>query len=368
MGLPIHFRWVSLTIRACDYRGERAALKGKYRAMWRWMGWSVALMLALAVSAGGTGAQDADDRATSPTLTLCVPAKAAVETGQADLTLASGGIVRSYRRYIPTGYDPNIAAPLVLSLHGFASWSAQQQELTGFDALAEAHGFVVVYPQGTGIPLRWNDGAPFRDPAATAADIAFIADLLDALAADLCIDPDRVYVNGMSNGGGMAHTLACELGDRFAALGTVAGAQSAHDQPCPISITRALPVIGFHGTADPIVPYDGGQSNGFDFPPVLDWAAVWAARNGCDHQALAVGPDDPHYPLAAGVSALRYVDCDDDVEVVFYTLDGGGHTWPGGMALPERLTGLTYADLDASAVMWDFFARYRRANQDEAQP
>lgn len=292
------------------------------------------------------------------TLVLCVPAKAAVEPGEVELTLESGEQERSYIRYIPASYDPNIAVALVMNLHGFGGWSAQQAELAGWNDVADEGGFIVVHPQGTGTPLRWNTGGPFSTDEEVMGDVTFFADLLDKLEAELCIDPARIYVNGLSNGGGMSNTLACQLSDRIAAIGSVAGAQNAHDKPCETA--RPVPVIAFHGTKDTIVPYNGQVNRNFTFPSIADWAADWAERNGCDASPLTIiGDEEDAYPVGGDASAIRYTDCDEDAEVVFYTLDGGGHTWPGGDAemLPATL-GETNDDINASAVMWEFFRRH----------
>lgn len=292
------------------------------------------------------------------TLSLCVPAKESVEAGQVQLTLDSGGQQRVYVRYIPASYDPNIAAPLVLNLHGFMGWASQQAEMTGMSATAEAHGFILVNPQGTGGPLRWNTGEPFSTPEQVEGDITFISELLDALETELCIDPARIYVSGLSNGGGMSHVLACALSDRIAAIGSVAGAQNSYDQPC--EITRPIPVIAFHGTDDRIVPYNGQVNRNYTFPPIADWVAAWAERDGCDADAEIISGDvEDDYPVAGDASAVRYVDCDDDAEVVFYTIDGGGHSWPGSAEdLPAVAVGKTTHDINANEIMWQFFRRH----------
>lgn len=292
------------------------------------------------------------------TLTVCVPAKAAAETGQVNLTLESDGQQRSYVRYIPASYNPNVAASLVLNLHGFAGWASQQAEMSGWNAVADEGGFIVVYPQGTGRPLRWNTGAPFSTDAEVSVDVAYIADLLDALEAELCIDPARIYVSGMSNGGGMSNTLVCQLSDRIAAMGSVAGAQNAYDQPC--ETTRPVPVIAFHGTDDTIVPYNGQINNNFTFPPIMDWVDGWAERNGCeDTPATITGDDEAVYPVGGAATAVQYLSCDDEAEVVFYTIDGGGHTWPGSpIELLPMMLGETNSDINASAIMWEFFRRH----------
>ena len=265
--------------------------------------------------------------------------------------IVSAGRKRSYLLYVPKSYDPTTPVPLVISLHGFASWPANQMSVSQWNDLADEHGFIVVYPSGTGFPKRWNTSGVASDDAAD--DVAFLSDLIDTLSQQYTIDPARIYANGLSNGAGMSNLLACTRSDRIAAIGGVAGAYTAPVQGC--SPTRPVPIIAFHGTADPIVPYAGGAAgpNGFVFPAVPDWAAAWAARNGCGET-----PED--LPASDEVSGVRYTGCTDGADVVFYTIQGGGHSWPGGGKLPKGIVGHTTEDINASAVMWEFFTQHPR--------
>lgn len=278
--------------------------------------------------------------------TGCAATNTGLSTGYSEHTLVSGGQERAYLLYIAESYDATRPAPLVLSLHGFASNPRQQAEFSQWDEIADAHGFLLVFPRGTGRPLRWNAGENWRQLGAAADDVGFIQDLIGALQSDLCVDAGRIYVNGLSNGGGMSHRLVCELSDLIAAAGMVAGAYPPLDEACQSQ--RPVPIITFHGTEDRIVPFDGANSFGFAFPPVEAWARAWAVRNGCDLTPASIAP-------VGDVSGLRYGDCDSDAEVVLYVVEGGGHTWPGGLPLPEIIAGHTTRDISASAVMWDFF-------------
>jgi polyhydroxybutyrate depolymerase len=268
-----------------------------------------------------------------------------VAAGTSDHIIQSGGVPRRYLLHVPPGYDPAQRTALVFSLHGYISTPGQQMFFSRFDQVADKHGFIVVFPQGTGTPLRWN--AYFSQLASDrgADDVQFMRDLSAALSSDLCIDPARIYVNGLSNGGGMSYRIACEMADQVAAMGSVAGAYAPVLSRCkPV---RSVPVIAFHGTADPIVPYEGSQDG--SLPPVKDWAAAWAARNGCDPVPAVI--------LAKGdASGLHYQHCTDNADVILYTIDGGGHTWPGGVPIP--FVGKTSQDINASEVMWQFFAEH----------
>ena len=262
--------------------------------------------------------------------------------------IVSSGEVRRYLLFVPTTYDPAKPAPLVISLHGFVEWPAHQMQISRWNTLAEEQGFLVVYPEGTGFPRRWRAGGWRGDPT---PDVRFIADLIDRLAAEYSIDRSRVYANGLSNGGGMSFLLGCALSDRIAAIGGVAGAYAYPLDECqPL---RPVPMIAFHGTADPIVPYLGGPSRGTEprLPVIPDWMEARAALNGCDATPIAL-------PSSGEASGIRYSGCEQGAEVVFYTLAGGGHSWPGGEPLPEWITGPTSQAIDATRVMWEFFSRF----------
>jgi polyhydroxybutyrate depolymerase len=269
------------------------------------------------------------------------------ETGATEYELESGGMTRSYLLYVPESFDPAAPTPLVLTFHGFAGWPAQQMENSNWTQVADENGFLVVYPAGTGFPLRWRIGQDFNEENDETDDVAYISDLLDALSDQFCLDLNRIYANGLSNGGGMTYLLACDMADRFAAVGTVSGAYIEPEDGCQPS--RPVPMITFHGTDDQIVPYEGLTSRRFNFPRIADWVADWAARNSCD--------DTPEtLPDVGEVSSVEYVNCDDNAKVIFYTVNGGGHAWPGGdTPMPERAVGHTTQDIDASAVMWEFF-------------
>jgi len=278
----------------------------------------------------------------------CNPARPAAKTGVSILQLDSSGVKRDYLLYVPDSYDPTALTPLVLSFHGRSSNGFEQSVLSQWQQIADKEGFIVAYPTALGTPTQWDTTIPVRRKV-TNTDLVFVNDLIDTLSEQFCIDAARIYANGMSNGGGMSNYLACALSDRIAAIGGVSGAYIGTERRC--DPTRPVPVIAFHGTADNVVTYDGGPSEAFDypFPSVPDWAADWAERNGCDST-----PDE--IPATGDVSGVHYINCDDNADVIFYTIDGGGHTWPGSFPLPRF--GKTSQDIDATATMWDFFVAH----------
>ncbi|MGQ9909499.1 MAG: extracellular catalytic domain type 1 short-chain-length polyhydroxyalkanoate depolymerase [Candidatus Flexifilum sp.] len=309
---------------------------------------SVIALLALFIVGSGSLSAAQTDPTPAPD---CAPPRPAAAPGQ---TIVEGldvnGVERYYRLYVPASYDPARPTALVMSFHGFASSAAQQESFSGWNAVADEAGFIVVYPQGMGIPARWNSGELFAEGFAQEDDVGFVRALVAHLSETLCIDPARVYANGLSNGAGMSHRLACEASDLVAAIGGVAGAYA----PLTCAPERPVPVIAFHGTADRIVPIDGleGGLGGGALPPIRDWVDGWAERNGCDlSNPIALEP-------IGAVTGIRYTGCADDAEVIYYVAEGAGHTWPGGSPQPRFIIGEVNRDIDASRLMWAFFAAH----------
>ena len=240
--------------------------------------------------------------------------------------LSSGGRQRTYRLFVPKGYDGRSRLPLVLDLHGSGGTSAGQARTSGFETVAAREGMVVATLQADG--GRWN--VPIVDNRAD--DVAYVSDVIDHVAARVCTDLARVYVTGFSGGGRMASLLACRLNSRIAAIAPMAGLR--WPGPCQ---GRPVPVLTFHGLADTQNPYAGGvEGRGAEWlESVPDALAGWARHNRCD---LAVILDDPPGPL----STMRYGGCDNDAEVRLIRIDGLGHSW-------------ARAEIDATAAMWQFF-------------
>jgi len=285
------------------------------------------------------------------------PETGPLQPGTTSVRVVESGIMdRCYWIHVPPAYSPEQPMPLVISLHGFAERAPIQQWLSQWDTVADAESFIVVYPEGLNMPVRWNI-APNEETRATD-DVQFIRDLIAEVSGLASIEAGRIYVNGMSNGGAMTSRVACEMAGVVAAVGMV-GALPL-DPPHGCDPARPMPIIAFHGTADPIVRYEGGTTNlpganPVTYPPVAMWIAGWARRNGCQ-------PDPETLPpVADDVSGVRYLGCDDDVDVLFYTIAGGGHTWPGGS--PIDIVGRTATSISADQMMWDFFSRYTLAGK-----
>ncbi len=274
-------------------------------------------------------------------------------------SIVSSGEKREYLLYVPKSYDATRPAPLVISMHGGGGWPVMQRDLSKWNRLADSHGFIVVYPSGLkdGVVRGWR---VIHRGTGLTKDVRFISDLIDGLEKAYNIDPTRIYANGLSNGGGMAFVLSCTLSDRIAAVGMVAAAQMLPWNWC--TDHRPVPMISFHGTDDPVVPYEGGTSWVWDgsFPDVSEWMASWARRNRC-------GPDTVESAVAAEVTRRDYMDCADDAAVVLFTIHDGGHTWPGGQPLPEWFVGPTSREIDASCLMWESFQEHPLGTDSNAE-
>jgi polyhydroxybutyrate depolymerase len=257
-------------------------------------------------------------------------------------TLTSGGMVRAFNVHVPVKYDRTLATPLVLNFHGYSSNGAEENILALMSQKSDKEGFIAVHPEG--VANSWNAGACCGTASQSGVDdVGFVKAMLDMLEQKLCIDTHRVFVTGMSNGGFMSNRLGCELADRIAAIAPVAGVLGM--PTCTPS--RPMPVIHFHGTADNLVPYTGNATQGFPDVPA-DFEA-WALRDGCSATAVETyRKADSH--------CSSYASCNGGASVTLCTVDGGGHTWPGGTPVPSL--GYTTTNLSATDMMWSFFQQH----------
>jgi len=226
-------------------------------------------------------------------------------------TITSGGRARSALVHVPRGVATGRRVPIVLVLHGAGGDGPGFERYSRFSQLADREGFVAVYPSA--IDRFWTVDEDSNGPD----DVRFVAALLDRLEGRTCVDPARVYATGLSNGGGMAARLDCDLSERIVAVAPVAGAYGGLP-PCRPS--RAVSVLEMHGDADPIVPYEGG---GPGSPDSADgFAAGWAARNGCTASPA-------RRRLAPTAVRLDWSGCRNGTEVSHVRILEGGHDIPG---------------------------------------
>ncbi|MBX3162046.1 MAG: hypothetical protein KF773_39150 [Deltaproteobacteria bacterium] len=285
---------------------------------------------------GGGGDGDAPAAIDAPPSGAACAGKAA-QPLDATWTLTVGGRTRTARVHVPASYVPSARTPVVLNIHGRTSNSASQANLSRAIAKSDAAGFVLVHPDSATSPTAWNAGS-CCDPATSTNvdDVGFIGALLDELEAKLCVDTDRVYAMGLSNGAYLSHKLACEMADRIAAIGPVAGLLL--QSPC--SPSRPVPVMMVNGTSDNLSLYQFvGQAVTF-----------WKGKNGCTTEGVSFQNGDTTCVTQGG--------CTGGADVTLCTVDGGGHQWPGGEALP--LLGKKSDAIIATDALWAFFVAHPR--------
>jgi polyhydroxybutyrate depolymerase len=292
-------------------------------------------------------------RTSEPTASGCGHS---LPAGSSTTTIKVGGRVRTLIVHVPHNYTDSRAVPLVLNLHGSGSTAAQQEVLTGMDATADSHDFVVVYPQAvipSGVGFVWNiPGVPLiggaNVPAGAANDEVFLERVVSSMRERACIDPGRVYATGFSGGARMSSQLGCDAATTFAAVAPVSGLRF----PTPCNARRAVPVISFHGRQDPVDPYDGHGQKYWTYS-VPTAAQRWAAHDGCSPAPRTSTP-------AESATLTAYTACRTGGAVDLYTLDEG-HEWPGGPRLPPGLTrtlGPQTDAVNADAAMWQFFTAH----------
>lgn len=298
--------------------------------------------------------------ASSPGQTLPTIAELTLAAGTFNVSTTYEGVKRTYRVHFPTSFGEDRRLPLVVVLHGGQSNAEDMERLTGFSSVADAHGFTVVYPEAVGVyrgKVYWNDG---RVPSVN--DVGFISALIDELVTYAHIDGRRVYVTGFSNGASMTNKLGVELEEKIAAIAPVAGTigvRTASTWKSP----RPIPVLYIHGTNDPFAfYYEGGSKGTFKGSalPAEDYVKWWAEKNGCTLAPFTEFLPDKKND-GTKVLRLTYSGCRQDVSVVFYKIEGGGHTWPGGWQwADEVIAGPTSYEFSASEAMWEFFRSHSR--------
>ena len=268
-------------------------------------------------------------------------------------SLQVAGEARRYYLHVPPTWHRDHPAPLILVFHAGGGRAIDIAPHTGFSRLADRDGFIVAYPQG--LNGRWNDGRGFA--TATHDDVAFVRALLDTLGRELNVDPRRVYATGISNGAMFAYRLACDLPGTFAGVAPVAGAMPAELAP-GCAATAPTSVIAFQGTTDPLMPYLGGGVGQRRVLSAERSVGFWATAAGCTGPTSS---DDAVDRVRDGtrVRHAAFAGCREGRGVELYTIEGGGHTWPGGPTAGARV-GRVSREIDATDLIWEFFARHAR--------
>jgi polyhydroxybutyrate depolymerase len=338
---------------------------------------ATALVAALALGACSSTGSNASSApaAAAPATTMAavdVPASAspgctavpAVLASEQKVDITSGTDARYYLQHVPPAHNGVTPVPLVLDLHGYSEGATIHEQQSALGPFGDLKGFVTITPQGQGPVARW-------DTTLGGSDLAFLGQVLDQAEATLCVDQNRIFVTGLSNGAFMTSAVACQFAGRVAAAAPVAGIRDLDG--CRPS--RPVPVIAFHGTADQFVPYDGGLGSAAANLPAPDGSgrtlgeisavdpsqkgpsipeitASWAGRNGCQ-----TTPTES--TVTADVTLLSF-DCPAGAEVELYRVTDGGHSWPGSEFSKKivSIVGKTTDTISADELMWAFFVAH----------
>ncbi|MHA7058890.1 extracellular catalytic domain type 1 short-chain-length polyhydroxyalkanoate depolymerase [Aquimarina sp. M1] len=263
-------------------------------------------------------------------------------------TLQHDGITREYILYIPSIYTEDTAAPLVFNFHGYTSNANEQMFYGDFREIADTEGFLIVHPMGT-VDNVGNTHFNVGWGTSTVDDVGFTEALIDEISSNYTINTDRIYSTGMSNGGFMSYKLACELSNRIAAIASVTGTMNKN-QPNSCTPSHQIPVMEIHGTADTTVPYQG--ANWIESTP--DVVNFWVNFNNCDTTPQIIDIPDTAPTDGSTVEHQLFTNGDNGTQVEHYKIINGGHTWPGSAFGSSD----TNYDIDASALIWNFFSKY----------
>ena len=266
-------------------------------------------------------------------------------SGTVERQLVVGGVTRTYLLHARGPSNPG--RPLVLMLHGRGGTAAAMEQRTRgtFDKLADRDGAVVAYPQALGDPTSWSAWIQAPRPD----DVGFLSALIDSLVAEQGVDRKRVFAAGFSAGASMVYRLACERPDLVAAVAPISGTIPGDVAPICVQNTMPVGIIGMQGTADSVVVLDNW---------VRDGVTAWARRNRCAADPISSRLRDTDPTDGTETRVDVYDQCAAGTQVAFYTVEGGGHNWPGG---EERLRGgATSRDFDAAELIWAFFQKHAR--------
>lgn len=258
------------------------------------------------------------------------------------------GMKRAFVSYVPEA-PAAYKMPVVISLHGGFASPKGQFRLADFRPIADREKIIIICPASKHM---WHDGANNHG----IDDVKFIDMLISYITKTYHADASRVYITGISNGGFMTSRLACQLQKRIAAIAVVA---ATLDQNEGYDITAPMPVIYMHGTKDPIVSFGGGKMFGRQIFSHDEVIKKWIAMDHCDPSPIITNtPDDANDGTT--IVKAEYGNRENGLKVVSYTINNGGHTWPGGWQFaPKFIIGKTTQNLNACAAIWDFFKNYK---------
>ncbi|HXB36525.1 MAG TPA: PHB depolymerase family esterase [Acidimicrobiales bacterium] len=276
--------------------------------------------------------------------------------------MSAGGDSGGYIQELPSRYTGRTAMPVVVDLHGYGVSAADMVKITKLGTYGNRDGFITITPQVARPLPYWKTGFKSKD-------VAFLRGVISHVESNLCVDQNRLFVTGYSNGAIMASVLACVDASQVAAIAPVSGIAN----PAGCNPSRPVSVVAFHGTSDPLVPYTGGlgaeayslplpqgakgnisQLLGNNVPQstkgpsIPKSTAAWAKRDGCAQTSTT-------RVFAKNVALISYA-CPNGATVSLYRIRGGGHTWPGSVLDSKTNTlGATTLAISADKIIWNFF-------------
>lgn len=283
-------------------------------------------------------------------------------------TLIVDGRTRTATLYVPTWYHTERTWPLVVLLHSTGYDGGGFLTGNGWPAKAEAAGFIVVAPDALGLdpdqpatlfgnPAIWDFGV---SNGSDSNDLQFVDMLITTLSNEFVVDPGRIYVAGHSSGGAMTFILGLVRPRSFAAIAVLASPFAGSIPPLDIP----MPTLYIQGTADPIVPIEGGGSfMGASVPPLETTLSSWASVLGCTGARVLTSNEN-------GIERSGYHGCANGVPFEVILVSSLGHRWPGGTVpnAPDEVLGPSSNALDGTDAVWSFFARHTRASLISAEP
>jgi polyhydroxybutyrate depolymerase len=282
----------------------------------------------------------------------CRKGKPSAKTNRFNETIVVDGLSRSYVLNLPPDYYDNTGFALVIAMHGGGGSASQFESTSKLTEKANASGFIVVYPEGTGVINTWNAGTCCGSSVSNNInDVKFISMLIDKLVAAYKINPKKVYATGHSNGGMMSYRLACELSNKIAAIAPN-GSTMVVTQAC--NPARSVPVLHMHSKLDQHVVYTGGYGNGVSgvyCPPLDSVLNVWSLKNSCAIQAQVIVSNSDY-------THKRWLNCSNNVTIDYYLTNDGGHGWPGGLPGGPN-SDIPSTSINANDLLWSFFQQYQ---------
>lgn len=313
-------------------------------------------------------------------------------------------VSRNFVVHLPKGYDQQQHYPVVILLHGRNQDADDMARLTHFNQVADKDSIIAVYPiaargewnigvrreeqsvaprrgygrrggwggggyPGGGYPGGGQSGGENPDETKNrpepADDVAFLNQMLDALALKYSVDTHRIYATGLGDGGFMAMRVGCSMADRVAAIAPV-GAALPKTMICLPS--RAVPAAFINGTDDPVIPYDGGnyKPGQFHVLSAEDTAKTWARFDRCNEKP-AQGKIPPPEKGGKETKTFTFTGCQDNAQVILYSVKNSGNTWPGGeQYMSEKELGKTSNALNANETIWGFLVSKKIAGESGA--